>query len=82
MIERGAGAEAGFPDAAYVDKGARVAAGRSRCIFLRRHSAGPRRRLPRMRAGQVVDRYGRSARLSGNRARALVDAASPRLRSS
>jgi NAD(P) transhydrogenase subunit alpha len=64
VIESGSGAAAGFPDAAYADKGARVAAGRDEVFQaaelvaqVRAAGANPERGaadLPRLRPGQVL----------------------------
>ena len=63
-IERGAGQRAGFPDAAYVDKGAQIAAGRTEVFasdVILQVRIGE---LPLIRARTNSDRHGRSAGLS------------------
>jgi NAD(P) transhydrogenase subunit alpha len=64
LVETGAGAEAGFPDAAYVEKGARIAASRdevfssSDILFqvrtLGANQEAGRSDLPRLRRGQSI----------------------------
>ncbi len=73
IVERGAGERAGFPDAAYLDKGAQIAASRARCVRRRCRAAGARGRSSPLDApGPGRHRHGRSARLARDGARHRV----------